>query len=174
MFNLFRGAANRKVIDRIHSEIVAAARNPILFTDYGVEDTLDGRFELVVLHAALVVHRLQALPQPGPDVAQDLANALFRHFDVALREMGVGDTTVPKKMKTMAEAFLGRAMAYFDAIEKDRPVLAAALSRNIYAGKNDGVKLARYVQELNERLATIPLDELLNGPIAFPKPEDIG
>jgi cytochrome b pre-mRNA-processing protein 3 len=171
---LFRGAANRKVIDRIHGEIVAAARDPVLFTDYGIEDTLDGRFELVVLHGAMVLHRLQALPEPGADVAQDVADALFRHFDIALREMGIGDTSVPKRMKTITEAFLGRAKAYFDAIEKDRLALAAALSRNIYAGKNDGMRLARYVEELNKMLAGLALEDFLNGPISFPKPGDIG
>jgi cytochrome b pre-mRNA-processing protein 3 len=176
---LFRGSSNRRVIDRIHGEIVAAARNQLLFTDYGIEDTLEGRFEAVVLLSAVVVHKLQALPDPGPEVAQDVADALFRHFDIALREMGVGDTTVPKRMKTIAEAYLGRAKAYQDACAKhdcakDRLALAAALSRNVYAGKNDGVRLARYVGALSDRLDTLALDDFLNGPIPFPKPGDIG
>lgn len=175
-FKLFRGAANRKFIERIHGEIVAAARNPVFFADYGVEDTFEGRFELVVLHGAMVLHRLQALPEPGPDVAQDVANALFRHFDVALREMGIGDTSMPKRMKAITEAFLGRAKAYFDALDKDRLALAEALSRNVYAGKNgcDGARLSRYVEGLQEKLAGLPLEGFLNGPIPFPKPEDIG
>jgi len=170
---LFRGTANRKVIDRIHGEIVAAARDRLLFTEYGIEDTLDGRFESLVLHAAFVVHRLNALPDPGPEVAQDLSEALFRHFDVALREMGVGDTSVAKHMKSMAEAFFGRAKAYCDACGRDELALAAALSRNVYAGKRDGARLARYAEKLNARLGALELADFLNGPIPFPSPGDI-
>jgi cytochrome b pre-mRNA-processing protein 3 len=99
---------------------------------------------------------------------------LFRHFDAALREMGVGDVSVPKHMKTIAEAYLGRAKAYQDACGKDRLALAAALSRNVYAGKNDAARLARYVEQLNNRLDDLALADFLNGPIPFPKPGDIG
>jgi cytochrome b pre-mRNA-processing protein 3 len=168
---LFRGAANRKVIDRIHGEIVAAARDRVLFADYGIEDTLDGRFEILVVHGAAVLHRLQGLPPPGPDLAQDIADVLFRHFDIALREMGVGDTSVPKRMKTIAEAFLGRAKAYREAA--GAAALAAALSRNVYAGKSDAKRLARYVAQLDAALARLELADFLAGPIAFPRPGDI-
>ncbi len=108
---LFGRASNRRLIERLHGEIVAAARNRVLFTDFGIEDTFEGRFESVVLHAALALRRLHALPAPGPDIAQDLADALFRNFEVALREIGVGDANVPKRMKAMAEAFLGASLA---------------------------------------------------------------
>lgn len=173
LLRLFRGAANRKVIDRIHGEIVAAARDRTLFTDYGIEDTLEGRFESLTLHGAAVLRRLQALPQPGPDLAQDVADALFRHFDVALREMGVGDISVPKRMKTMAEAFLGRAKAYAEAGEMDPAALAAALSRNVYAGRSDGMRLARYAIQMNDGLDRLTLDDFLRGPIPFPQPAAI-
>jgi cytochrome b pre-mRNA-processing protein 3 len=171
---MFRATANRRVIDRIHGEIVAAARDPVLFTDYGIEDTLDGRFESLVMHATAVLRRLQALPEPGPKVAQDVADAMFRNLDVALREMGVGDTSVPKHMKAMAEAFFGRAKAYHDAGEKDVVALAAALSRNVYAGKSDGLRLARYMMQLQEGLTCLALVDFLDGPIPFPKPGVIG
>lgn len=170
---LFRSGANRKVIDRIHGEIVAAARDRVLFADYGIEDTLDGRFEILVVHGAAVLQRLQALPPPGPDLAQDVADALFRHFDIALREMGVGDTSVPKRMKTLAEAFFGRAKAYREAAGADIAALAAALSRNVYAGKSDAKRLARYVVQLDAELARLELADFLDGPIAFPRPGDI-
>ena len=129
IFGLFRGTANRRLIDRLHGEIVAAARDPVLFTQYGVADDLDGRFESVALHAALVLRRLNLLPPPGPQIAQDLADAVFQHFDIALREMGVGDISVPKRMKTLAEAFLGRAAAYDRALAAGHAALCAALPR---------------------------------------------
>ena len=170
LFGLFRAAANRKVIDRIHGEIVAASRDPDLFRDYGVDDSLDGRFESLTLHAAFVLCRLNALPQPGPQVAQDVTDALFLHFDATLREMGIGDTSVPKHMKKMAEAFLGRAKAYCG---EDTGELAAALSRNVYGGKNDGARLARYIGEVDRRLADLSLADFMDRPIPFPKPCDI-
>jgi cytochrome b pre-mRNA-processing protein 3 len=170
IFGLFRGNANRKLIGRLHNEIVAAARDPLLFTDYGVEDTLEGRFESVVLHAVLVLRRLEHLPSPGPNIAQDLADALFRHFDVALREIGVSDTRVPKRMKEMAEAFSGRAKAYHEALAKGPDALSEALARNVFAGRRDGEQLAHYVRNLDAALAVATLTQFLEGPIPFPRP----
>ena len=98
---------------------MAAARDRVLFTDYGIRNSLEGRFEsLCIVHSAIILLKLQTLPEPGPKVAQDVADALFRHFDAALREMGVGDISVPKRMKTIAEAYLGRTKAYQDAFGK--------------------------------------------------------
>jgi cytochrome b pre-mRNA-processing protein 3 len=171
-FSLFRTAANRKVIDRIHGEIVAASRDPDLFRSYGVDDSLDGRFESLTLHAAFVLRRLNALPQPGPDVAQDVTDALFRHLDVTLREMGIGDTSVPKHMKKMAEAFFGRAKAYC-AEGIDEKALALSLSRNVYGGKKDGARLSRYIGDLDRRLADMSLADFMDRPIPFPKPGSI-
>ncbi len=170
IFGLFRGSANRKLIGRLHGEIVAAARDPLLFTDYGIPDTLEGRFESVTLHAALVLRRLEALPQPGPDIAQDLADAVFRHFDIALREIGVSDTRVPKQMKALAEAFFGRAMAYHEALRQGPPAVSQALSKNVYAGRSDGARLAHYVMRVDAALAGATLPQFLAGPIPFAKP----
>ena len=112
VFRLFRRSANRDLIDRLRGEIVAAARDPVLFTEYGIEDSLEGRFEVLALHSALVLRHLNRMKPPAPEMAQDLTDSLFRSFDGALREMGIGDTGVPKRMRTIAEAFLGRAGAY--------------------------------------------------------------
>lgn len=170
IFRLFRGKVNRKLINRLHGEIVAAARDPALFTDYEIADTLEGRFESVVLHAALVLRRLERLPRPGPEIAQDLADAVFRHFDMALREIGIADTKVPKQMKKIAEAFFGRAMAYHEGLEKDQAALAAALSKNVYAGRHDGSRLAAYVERVDAALSHADLPAFLEGPIPFAKP----
>ena len=100
--------ANRKLIDQIHGKIVAAARRPALYADLGVPDTFDGRFEMVTLHAGLVMRRLMKHSDAGAELAHELADSVFRHFDVALREMGLGDIAVAKRLKRMAEAFYGR------------------------------------------------------------------
>jgi cytochrome b pre-mRNA-processing protein 3 len=165
--------SNRLVIDRLHGEIVAAARNRILFTDFGIEDTFEGRFESVVLHASLVLRRLRSLPNPAPDVAQDLADALFRHFEVALREIGVGDSAVPKRMKVLAEAFLGRGLAYDEALRGDPAALAVALKRNIYAGRKEGEALAVYVAALDAAVAAAPVEAFITGPVPFPSPSAV-
>ena len=178
---LFRSASNRGFIDKIHGDIVAASRNPAFYERFGVPDTLEGRFELLILHAALALRRLAALPAPGPDMAQDLSNAVFRHFDAALREMGVGDLTVPKRIKTMAEAFLGRAQVYDAALRQDNDQqLGAALTRNVYgrpavavaggAAKGDVWSLTRYARASAAGLAAADAKTLLSGAIAFPDP----
>ncbi len=171
-FGLFRGAANRRLIDRMHDEIVAAARDPVLFRAYGIDDDVDGRFESVALHAALVLRRFSLLPAPGPEIARDLADALFRYFDVALREMGVADLGVPKRMKTIAEAFFGRADAYDRALRDGHTALCAALARNVYAGRCDADLLARYVETLDHGLAGATLAELVEGPIFAGRPKE--
>lgn len=172
-FSLFRRAANRRLIDRLHGEIVAASRNSVLFTDYAIEDTFEGRFEAVTLHAALVLRRLNAMPRPAPELAQELADAVFRHFEMALREMGVSDIAVPKRMKTLAEAFVGRGAAYELALTKGESALAAALGRNVYANRANPDRLMRYVKATNSALGNAPLEAFTVGPVPFPEPSAI-
>jgi cytochrome b pre-mRNA-processing protein 3 len=171
IFGLFRGKNNARMIDRLHAEVVAAAREPVLFTSYGIADNLDGRFESLALHAALVLRRLKDLQAPGPDVAQDVADAVFRYFDIGLREVGISDTGVPRRMRDLAEAFLGRAAAYHDALRQTGDArfaaLSEALSRNVFGGREDGAELARYVTILDKSLEQMPLVQFLEGPI-FP------
>src|SRR6476620_7868248 len=106
IFGLFRRSANERVIERLHGEIMAAVRQPSLYADYGVPDTFEGRFEMLILLSTLVVRRLAKLPSPGPEIAQDLTDKIFSEIDAAMREMGVGDLAVPKRIKKMAAAFL--------------------------------------------------------------------
>jgi cytochrome b pre-mRNA-processing protein 3 len=173
MFRLFRRSANRAVIDRLSGEIVAAARQPALFAEYGIEDSIDGRFEALTLHAALVLRRLNRMPPPGPEMAQDLADSIFRSLDATLRERGVGDLSVPRHMKTFAAAFLGRAAAYDLALESGAQRLSAALLRNVYEGYGNPDRLARYVAAAVEALDKVPLEDFLAAKIAFPEPAAI-
>lgn len=124
---------NRDLVENLHAATMVEARQRAFFSDLGVPDTVEGRFDVLTLHLVLVVRRLKMLPSPGPEMAQELVDTAFRHFDSALREMGVGDVTVPKRMKTLAEAFLGRAKAYEEALRSDAPeALTAAVLRNVY------------------------------------------
>lgn len=165
-----RRSPNRELLDRLHTDIVAAVRAPALYTEYGVADTFEGRFELLALHAGLVLRRLNAAEPPGPAVAQDLVDAIFGHLDSDLREAGVGDITVPKRMKKLAEAFLGRSAAYDQAMRQDSEALAAAVARNVFNGRSDGTRLAAYVATANRSLESASLSALLGRSLPFPDP----
>ncbi|MDR3463116.1 MAG: ubiquinol-cytochrome C chaperone family protein [Beijerinckiaceae bacterium] len=177
-FGLFRRSANRVVIERLYTVLVAASRQPALFTGLGMADTFEGRFESLTLHAALVLRALNALPAPGPDLAQDLVDAIFRHFDHTLREMGVGDTAVPKRMKTLAGAFLGRSAAYDEALREGPEHLAPALSRNIlHAAKDDSgaanaalIALTAYAGAVAAGLKNLSVQNFIDGAVPFPDP----
>ena len=173
MFRLFRRSANRALIDRLSGEIVAAARHPALFAVYGIEDSVDGRFEALALHGALVLRRLSRLPPPGPEMAQELADSIFRSLDAALREKGVGDLSVPKHMRIFASAFLGRANAYDLALNGGATRLAASLLRNIYGGQGSPDRLVRYVRAAAAALDQVRIEDFLKAKITFPEPSAI-
>lgn len=160
---LFRRSANEAVIERLHASVVAAARQPGLYAEMDIPDTFEGRFESLTLHAVLVVRRLRACEPPGPEMAQHLTDTVFKHFDRTLREMGVGDTAVPKRMKTLAEAFLGRGAAYEEALRAGPRALAAALARNVTTGPAHD--LARYVAASVGRLDARPLQAFIEGTV---------
>jgi cytochrome b pre-mRNA-processing protein 3 len=136
-----------------------------LFTDIGVADSFEGRFELLTLHMGLVLRRLSRLPPPSGDMAQDLTDLFFRHLDEALREVGVGDLGVPKRMKILAKAFYGRAAAYDKALaDKDVGQLVETLRRNVLDGNDgDAEGLAARVVTIERHLAELSLDALLAG-----------
>ena len=170
---LFRRSANALVVERLYGAVAAAARRPALYAELAVPDTFEGRFECLTLHVVLVLRRLRDVPAPGPDMAQDLVDAVFRHFDHMLREMGVGDTAVPKRMKAMAEAFGGRCSAYGAALRSGSSasgLLEAALARNVYGGCHDGVALSRYVLACVARLADASLQTFVDGALPLPAP----
>jgi cytochrome b pre-mRNA-processing protein 3 len=156
-------------VEGLHDSTAALARERILFTDFGVIDNLEGRFELVALHMALVLRRLSQLPPPAHEMAQDLIDLTFRRFDEALREIGVGDLSVPKRMKTLAKAFYGRAATYDAALgDGDRRELAEALRRNVFdGGEGNAEALASRVEGIVAYLSDLDLDALwtkgLNG-----------
>lgn len=179
MFSLFRRSSNKALIDRVHGEIMAAARQPEFFLSYGVADTVEGRFELLCLLATVALRRIDMLPAPGPEIGQELTDSVFTHFDVALREIGVGDLTVPKKIKKMAQGWLGRGVAYRDALTaSDASALSLAIARNVYgdegnaAGAN-AARLSRYAFALDQHFAALRMEDLGVTPLTFIDPAKI-
>jgi cytochrome b pre-mRNA-processing protein 3 len=160
----------------LYGAAVAAARQPFLYTGLGVPDTLDGRFDMVALHAFLLIQRLKREPAPGPVLAQAVFDAMFSDMDVNLREMGVGDLSIGRKVRVMWEAFHGRSAAYASAMTAgDMDALEAALQRNVWRGapSPDGSVLAlrRVVLAQEAHLATQALTVLARGAVEFLPPE---
>ncbi|HLX99148.1 MAG TPA: ubiquinol-cytochrome C chaperone family protein [Roseiarcus sp.] len=166
--------ASKAVIEQILGEIVTASRRPALYEAMGAPDRIDGRFELLTLHAGLVLRRLAALGGLADAIAQDLVNSVFAHFDDTLREMGHSDIAVAKRLKAMGRAFYGRNTAYGAALDEgavDR--LAGALRRNVYgaAGQEAGRQaeaLASHVALLDAALRQIPIEAFASGRFRFP------
>ena len=178
MLGFLRRRRFERVGYELYSAAVAAARQPWFYRELGVPDTLDGRFDLVGLHAFLVIRRLSALPPPGPDVSQAVFDAMFADMDTNLREMGVSDLTVGKRVKAMWEAFHGRAAAYEAALAEDGDAaLAEALARNVWRGSvpvPDGPRrLASLVRRHVADLTLLAPAALQAGKLAFAAPEEV-
>ena len=176
-FNHFRKPRlpSRGTIEAIYGMIVTQAREPLFYQDLypglGIPDTVNGRFDLVLAHLWMVLRRLRQV-EGGTEAAQ----ALFDHFcadmDANLREMGVGDLAVPKRMQAFGEAFYGRTAAYDLALTDSSEALAQALSRNILDGKNidNARRLAAYAQAAIAGLDKVDDAALLAASWAFPSP----
>jgi cytochrome b pre-mRNA-processing protein 3 len=173
-FPLFRRRARSDTISTLYGTIVAQARLACFYREYGVRDTVDGRFDLLVLHLALVLDRLADEPQ-----LRELGQALFDHFctdmDRNLREMGVGDLSVPRHMQRVGEAFYGRAQAYRAALARDgEQSLVEALERNIYgeeaANRAAAPRLAAYIRETVGDLSVQPASQVLAGKLTMLDP----
>lgn len=135
IFGLFRKRNNNiAIVDRQYAILTAAARHPRFYTDLDVPDTVMGRFEMLSVVMILYFRRTRASATSGQEIAQEIVDAFFQDIDHSIRELGIGDTSVPKRMKKFAGMFYGRLEAYAAAMEgeRGREDLAAALARNIY------------------------------------------
>ena len=141
LFGQFSSWLNGRRADRVrlakafavYHVIVARARQPVFYAEWGVPDTADGRLEMIGVHAALVMRRLRLEGEAGKTLAQDIFDVMFADVDRNFREQGVGDLSVGKHVKRAAQTFLARFHALdpgFDA--GDRGVIAAVLERNIF------------------------------------------
>src|SRR5258708_18983534 len=164
IFNLFRRTPWDRTITSLYGTIVAQARAPAFYQIYGVPDTVNGRFEMVVLHAVLLLHRLRAEPALMEPLGQGIFDMFCNDMDATLREMGVGDLTVPRSMRRIGEAFYGRQAVYEAALAAEpalappnQRLLAAALGRNVFGIATESAagaeRLAAYVLEAVRHLA---------------------
>ena len=170
MFGFFGKKNFEDATHRIYTSIVEQSRQPGFYLNCGVPDTPDGRFDLIVVHAFLILRRLKDETGKTTDLAQELFDLMFADMDQNLREMGAGDLGVGKKVKAMAEAFYGRIKVY-EAGLMGEGSLVEALERNLYRKTNpDHVQvraMARYMQREARQLGEIAEKELLAGALTF-------
>jgi cytochrome b pre-mRNA-processing protein 3 len=178
MFGFRRKPSGRETVEALHAHIVAASRDPALFGRDGLPDTMEGRFEALVLHVLLVLRRLRALPAPAAEVAQDLVDSVFAHLEIALREMGIGDFGVPKRMKKLGQAFYDRVAKYDPLLDaRDPEALAAEIGMRLEMDAAPARPLARVLLASEDMLARADLQGILSGPLfaaaAAAKPEPV-
>ena len=176
MMRLFgRRQARRRTAQSLYGSIVAQARNPDFYLRLSVPDTVDGRFDMIVLHVFLTVRRLRSEAPSGAELGQELVDSFFLALDHAMREAGVGDMAVPKRVRKMAEAYRGRVSAYETACADGMGrELEDALRRNLYpdleCGSSQAVRLADYVKRAARDLEAQNIAALMAGRVSFPEP----
>jgi cytochrome b pre-mRNA-processing protein 3 len=165
----------RGTIEAIYGMIVTQAREPLFYRDLAVPDTVNGRFDLLLLHLWLVLRRLKSA-EGGVALSQGLFDHFCNDMDDNLRELGVSDLKVPKKMRAFGEAFYGRTAAYDMALTEGREALAQAISKNILNGQDieKARRLAAYAEAAMAALDRIDQAALMNGSARFPLPEQAG
>ncbi|WP_119678580.1 ubiquinol-cytochrome C chaperone family protein [Indioceanicola profundi] len=175
---LFRRSSNQRTVAELYGRIVAQARSESFFTGVGVPDTIEGRFELIALHAWLVMRRLSREGRGAAEFNQALFDFMFADLDLNLREAGVSDLKVGDKVKELATHFYGRVKAYEDGVSPGaaQGALEAALDRNLFGSTlpepRHVAAMVEYVRREAAALDAEPADGLLKGRVTFgPAPQ---
>ena len=169
---LFRQKSGNNHAAAVYAAIVSAGRRPVLYEAYGVADTIDGRFDMVALHAFLVLDRLKTGDSASQAFAQVLTDRIFLEMDRNLREMGVGDISVGKRVRKLAEIFYGRVGAYAPAVQAGGAELGEAFRRNVYP---EGVEpaalqgMVKYTLAMRDGLARLDPARIAQGELQFPE-----
>jgi cytochrome b pre-mRNA-processing protein 3 len=161
----------RRVAGHLYTCAVDAARAPAFYRDLDVPDSIEGRYEMIVLHVVLLLRRLRG-ERGQARLAQAVVDYMASDLDRSMREIGVGDMSVGKFMKRLGEGLYGRAAAYDKALDgADVPALEIALERNIFDGESPGDRIlaifARYVQSQLNHLGGQPIGQIAGGKVDF-------
>lgn len=170
IFNLFRKNTATEPVLAIYSAIVAQSRQPGFYADWLVPDTVTGRFDMISLHMALLFRRLRNETGRSKNFSQAVFDLFFQDMDRSLREMGVGDIGVPKRIQKMGNIFFGLLAALSEPMDRnDAEALALVLSRNIFDGATgQNVRsLAEYLLHQDRALASNTASNIIAGRIAF-------
>lgn len=169
ILQLFRKTSATEPVYATYNTIVAEARQPVFYAEWGVPDTVTGRFDMISLHLALLFHRLRG-ERGATGFSQAVFDLFFNDMDRSLREMGVTDIGVPRKIQQMGNIFYGLLTTVSDALAaRDDAALEQALIRNIYAGEAaaGAAELAAHVTARASQLASQPLADILAGRLGF-------
>ncbi|HEY0034768.1 MAG TPA: ubiquinol-cytochrome C chaperone family protein [Devosia sp.] len=170
IFNLFRKNTATEPVLAIYSAIVAQSRQPVFYAEWLVPDTVTGRFDMISLHMALLFRRLRSETGRSKDFSQSVFDLFFRDMDRSLREMGVGDLGVPKRIQKMGNIFFGLLAALSEPMDRnDSQALEAVLSRNIFDGAcgSNVEALAAYLLRQDRALMSNTAGDIVAGRIAF-------
>lgn len=169
--SFFRPDDQTVIAHRLYMSVVERARAPVFYADLGVADTPSGRFSLVALHGFVLMERL-GRDAGAAGLAQKIFDTMFADMDRNLREMGVGDLSVGKKIKSLAQHFYGLSAAVRDALNAEPGVLEEVIRRNLYGGEDPGAEILSVMsmdlRACVDALASQPLTELMQGEAAFP------
>ncbi len=166
----FGNKSDPKTIDALYEVIVAAARQPIFYLTYGVADTPLGRFEVLSAHMAVILRASRTADPRVKDIVQVLTEEFFKDVDHSLRELGIGDAGVPKRMKKLISNFYGRLETYVSAIDaNDKDALANALERNMApdAALKDAGAFANYIMSAAKSVEKQMPGPFLEGKLSF-------
>ena len=174
VFGLFRKKNNNQaIVDRQYSTLTAAARMPQFYESMNVPDTVMGRFEMLSLVMILFFRRTRSSGTSGQEIAQEIVDAFFQDIDHSIRELGIGDVGVPKRMKKLAGMFYGRLEVYSAAMDAgDRVALAAALNRNIHPQAvtvHDMTALAGWMFDAEADLSAQSEEQIATGSATLPQ-----
>lgn len=170
IFSLFRKNTATEPVYAVYSAIVAQSRQPHFYADWGVPDTVTGRFDMISLHLALLFRRLRAETGAQKEFSQAVFDLFFKDMDRSLREMGVGDLGVPKRIQKMGNIFFGLLAAMNDAMDRnDKVALQDVLSRNILDGAETSQvqALADYLLAEDRALTSLPAESITSGTLTF-------
>lgn len=166
--------ARKETAEGLYQAALMQSREASFYADYGVADTMDGRFDLLCLHVFLIVDRLEQFGPQGAKLAQAVFDRMFVNVSQTLREIGVGDLGVPKHMGRMMKAFNGRVHAYHDAIVSGQPaVLQLAVSRNVFRTTGEAIPagvdvIVDYIMETHSLFAHEDLEDFKALRVRFP------
>ncbi|MEO1656561.1 MAG: ubiquinol-cytochrome C chaperone family protein [Pseudomonadota bacterium] len=171
MAKLTGGDAERRRAHAVYVAVAEAARREVFYRDLGVPDTPEGRYDLLSMHAILLMRRLRTGGEEAITFAQLVFDVMFRDVDDSLREMGVGDMRIGKKVRAHAEAFYGRAQAYEAGLDGEGD-LADAVARNVYDDDRSerGAALAGYIRAADAALASQTVEDIMAARVTFPDP----
>ena len=168
----FKKKKYETISNDIYQKIVNFSRNKIFYTKYGVPDTIDGRFDLLVLITIIVVHRLSKIKNEGSELSQMIFDIVFKDLDYSLRELGAGDVSVANNMKKLISSYMGRQKIYVKAFKsEDEKFLASAFKNNIFRNtdqkKNLILLLSKNIFRINKKLDLIEDKKIINGDFDF-------